>query len=482
MRRLLAFLGLVAASLVPSLLSAPPALAIAPSGSFVRVTGTAPVYVVIGGAVIHVDSCAPLGGCPKLQKIASLAGYAAVPANGSLVRIQNGPSEGFIGRFVGGAVIHVDSCAPIGGCAGDVGLDAGGAAAYMAAHPVPANGSFVRIQNGPSEGFIGTFVGGAVIHVDSCAPVGGCLGDVGLDAGGAAAYMAAHPLPANGSFVRIQNGPAAGFIGTLVGGAVIHVDSCAPLHGCAGVVGLDAGGAVAYMAAHPVPPNGAYVRVADGPLEGLIARVAGGALLGLTNCTVLGGCPGWVSLDSGGFTDYVKAHPVPADGTLLQGLPSGVVWMVTGGTREPAGATPAVVAVDDSSLNGIPIASPATTGTGTTSPPPPPAPSGHGHRRRLGVRLRLKWAWNGGRTELVWLKVGHHPRSVSVNVSCRGKGCPEAALSATSRRLPRLLVALDRRVYRAGDRVVITLSARGYGRERVAVVIRSGRIPKVRLL
>jgi hypothetical protein len=271
-------LGLLAGVLI----GAPAAAAITPPGSFIQVTGAAPIYRVIGGAAVHVDSCAPLEGCPGVQQISSLAGYAAVPANGSLVRIQDAPS--------------------------------------------------------------------------------------------------------------------AGFIGTLVGGAVIHLDSCAPLNGCAGVVGLDAGGAAAYMAAHPLPANGSYVRVTDGTLAGLIARAAGGALLGLSSCAVLGGCPGWVSIDAGGFADYVKVHPVPADGTVLQGLPSGVVWMVSGGTREPAGATSALVAVDDSSLNAFPIASPATTGTGTTAPSPPPVTPGHAHHRRLRVRLRLKWAWNRGHT------------------------------------------------------------------------------------
>ncbi|MDQ6807276.1 MAG: hypothetical protein M3065_20500 [Actinomycetota bacterium] len=172
--RWLAFLGLVAGSLIPGLAAAPAALAVAPSGSFVQVTGTAPIYVVIGGAPVHVDSCAPLGGCPGLQHISSLAAYAAVPANGSFVRIQDGPAAGFIGTLVGGAVIHLDSCVPVGGCAGVVGLDSGGAAGYMAAHPVPADGSFVRINDGPGLGFIGTLVGGAVIHVDSCAPLNGC--------------------------------------------------------------------------------------------------------------------------------------------------------------------------------------------------------------------------------------------------------------------------------------------------------------------
>ena len=355
------FLALVLGSLLPGLVSAAPAQAIAAPGSFVRVTDTDPIYVVIGGAAVHVDSCAPLGGCPGVQAISSLAGYAAVPANGSFVRIQDGPSEGFIGTFVGGAVIHLDSCAPLGGCAGVVGLDSGGAAAYMAAHPVPANGSFVRVANGP--------------------------------------------------------------------------------------------------------------------YAGVIARAAGGAFLALTDCDPLGGCPAPVSLDAGGFADYVKAHPIPANGTLLEGLPSQGMWVVLDGEREPAVVSPAAVAVNDASLDAIPILTTATTGTGTTSPTPAPP----GHRRRLRVKMLLRWEWNGGHTQLVRLRLGRHPRSVTLSVTCRGKGCSRSALSADARKLPRLLVVLDGRVYHAGDRLLITLRARGYALERIVVVIRDGRIPRVRL-
>jgi hypothetical protein len=475
------FLVLAAGSLLPGLIAAAPAQAIAASGSFVRVTGTAPVYVVIGGAAVHVDSCAPLDGCPKIKVISSLAGYAAVPANGSFVRIQNGPAEGYIGRFVGGAVVHVDSCVPLDGCAGVVGLDAGGAAAYVAAHPLPANGSYVWIADGPSKGWVGRFVGGALIHVDSCVPLGGCPGEVPLDSGGVAAYVAAHPLPASGSYVWIADGPSKGWVGRFVGGALIHVDSCVPLGGCPGEVPLDSGGVAAYMAAHPLPANGSYVLVADGPDAGLIARAAGGAFLGLTDCAVLGGCPGFVTLDSGGFADYVKARPLPADGTVLEGLPSQDTWVVLDGERVLTAASSAAVAVDDASLAAIPIALPATTGTGTTAPPtPPPAP--RGHVRRLRVKMALSWRWNHGHTELVNLKLGRHPRTATINVSCRGKGCPRPALSANYHKVSRLLVVLDGRIYRAGDRVLITLKARGYDRERVSLLIRNGRIPKARLL
>jgi len=254
-----------------------------------------------------------------------------------------------------------------------------------------------------------------------------------------------------------------------------------PLGGCPGEVPLDSGGVAAYMAAHPLPANGSYVLVADGPDAGATARAAGGAFLGMTDCALLGGCSGFVSLDAGGFADYTAAHPLPADGTVLEGLPSQDTWVVLGGERQLTAASSAAVAVNDASLDGIPIAPPATTGAGTTTPPtPPPAP--RGHRRRLRVKMALKWQWNHGRTELVYLKVGHHPRTATITVSCRGRGCPHPALAADDHRVRRALVVLDGRIYRAGDRLMITLRARGYELERIAVRIRNGRIPKARLL
>ena len=409
----------------------------APNGSFVQVSGSPAIYRVIGGAAIHVDSCAPLNGCPGLIQIPNLSGYAATPANGSFMRIADGSQAGFIGEAIGGAIVHVDSCAPLSGCPGAVDLDSGGASDYMATYPTPGNGVFVRIQDGPQAGFVGETIGGALIHVDSCGPLGGCPGLVGLDSGGAGDYMATHPTAANGSFmriadgsqagfigeaiggaivhvdscaplsgcpgavdldsggasdymatyptpgngvfVRIQDGPQAGFVGETIGGALIHVDSCGPLGGCPGLVGLDSGGAGDYMATHPTAANGTFVRVADGANQGLIARAAGGALLSLTDCTALGGCPGPVDLDSGGFNDYKAAHSTPVNGTLLLGVPSNSTWQVENGERQPAGSSSSAVAVNDASLSSIPIASCPSGQTGTPPnclTPPGSCPSG----------------------------------------------------------------------------------------------------------
>jgi hypothetical protein len=392
----------------------------APNGSFVQVSGSPAIYRIVGKAAIHVDSCAALANCAGLQSIPSLSGYTATPANGSFVRIQDGSQAGWEGEVIGGALIHVDSCGSLNGCPGLVGLDSGGVADYIGAHPTPANGTFVRIQDGARAGWITEAIGGALIHVDSCGPLSGCPGVIGLDSGGAADYMSTHPTAANGAMVRIQDGPQAGWIGEAIGGAFIHIDSCAPLNGCpavvgldsggqtdyatahqvpengsfvriqdggqtgwigeaiggalvhvdscgplagcSGLIGLDSGGTADYIAAHRTPVNGTFVRVANGPKQGLIARAAGGALISITDCSPLNGCLGTVGLDSGGYGDYASAHPVPADGTVLLGVPSNATWKIAGGKRSTTASTASAVAVNDASLTSIPIASTRTPG------------------------------------------------------------------------------------------------------------------------
>ena len=164
----------------------------------------------------------------------------------------------------------------------------------------------------------------------------------------------------------------------MIGGALVHVGNCTPLNGCPGDETLDGGGFIDYIDAHPLPANGTFVREADGPQAGLIARVAGGAFLTISDCSALGGCPSSiVALDSDGFGAWSSAHPVPVDGTYLLGLPSNTTWEMVGSQRQTASASTSAVAVDDSSLNPIPqVPAPSTT----TTPAPVSRPPPHLHR------------------------------------------------------------------------------------------------------
>jgi hypothetical protein len=55
-------------------------------------------------------------------------------------------------------------------------------------------------------------------------------------------------------------------------------------------------------------------------------------------------------------------------------------------------------------------------------------------------------------------------------------------MTARAGRVRRLTRSLTGRVYRAGDRLLVTVSARGYQAERAEVRIRYGKLPTVSLL
>ena len=249
-----------------------------------------------------------------------------------------------------------------------------------------------------------------------------------------------------------------------------------PLAGCPGTVNIDSGGANDYIGAHPTPANGSFVLVADGAAAGEVLRAAGGALIRVTDCVALGGCGGYVTLDAGGFADYAAAHPIPADGTLLRGVPSDTTWEILAGERVAVAPSPAAVMINDASLAAIPVAPTRSSGMGAQRLR---APRRH---RRVLVKITLSWRWDLGRTQLVGIKLGRVRRGMTVRVRCIGRGCPRRALIANARRAPSALRALDGLIYHAGDRLLIVITAPGRGPERARVVIRYGRIPRATLL
>jgi hypothetical protein len=121
---------------------------------------------------------------------------------------------------------------------------------------------------------------------------------------------------------------------------------------------------------------------------------------------------------------------------------------------------------------------PVVTTPVTTTLPLPKA------RRALKVKVRLRWTWRYGVTRLDRVKVGSHPRRTRLTLQCLGRGCPRPArTSAVGRRPMRQLLSTWRgRRFRAGDRLIVTLTAPGYLPERASVRIRFGKRPRVRLL
>jgi cell wall-associated NlpC family hydrolase len=405
------------------------------NGSYIR-TPNESIYVVAGGAAIHVDNCAPLGGCPGVVEVPNLDGYATEPSTGTFLRVADGTDQGLVARVVGGVPLGLTTCEGMEGegcTTAPVNIDSGGYSDYAKAHEVIANGTFVRVADGPKAGLIGRVVGGVLLGLLTCEDmesegcekgvnvaedaynyyaakyhtiangtfvrvadgsekglVGRVVGGVllglltceGMEAEGCASgvnvaenvynyYASEHHIIEDGTFVRVADGPKAGLIGRVVGGVLLGLLTCEGMEGehCAAGVNVAENVYTYYAGEYNTIANGTYVRVADGPLTGLVARAAGGALLGLTTCIPLEECPGQVNVAENAFTYYTAEHPQPANGTILEGVPSGTYWSIANGERTPASANAEAVAVDDTSVDRFPLVSLLAPDGGSTQAP-----------------------------------------------------------------------------------------------------------------
>jgi Domain of unknown function (DUF1906) len=118
-----------------------------------------------------------------------------------------------------------------------------------------------------------------------------------------------------------------------------------------------------FNALAPVPSNGTFLVTSTGR----IFRVAGGTPFAIGSWSVFGGPRPSVTVDEWDIDNmsnpaaHLRARP--ADGTVVEGLPSHSYWSFIGGARAPTRASSAAVTVDDTGLAVFPRLPPSTGGT-----------------------------------------------------------------------------------------------------------------------
>ena len=338
----------------------------APSnGSFVQVSGSSAIYEIAGGAPLYVSSWSAVGGSQPYTVVSQqqFDSLSAVPSNGTFIRDE---ASGQIWVVAGGAPLYVAGCGNLNGCAGAVNIDvwdvqnAGDAASHLT--PVPSNGTFIR---DPGSGQIWVVAGGAPLAVASCSNLSGCPNPVEIDPYAVAALDHLNAVPSNGTFIR---DPASGDIWVVAGGAPLFVSSCANLSGCPNPVNIDPYAVDALDHLNAVPSNGTFLETTSGS----IYRVAGGSPFAVSSWSVFGGQQPYVTIDEWDIDNIANpaAHmnAVPANGTIVEGLPSDSYWSFTGGQRSPSSANPSATTVDDVGLAAFPEKPEASTpGAGPTS-------------------------------------------------------------------------------------------------------------------
>lgn len=147
----------------------------------------------------------------------------------------------------------------------------------------------------------------------------------------------------------------------------------------------------------------------------------------------------------------------------------------TGGL--PDGRHELAVTVTDAARNASTVLDQNIT---TSNPQTTPTPSG---RHAVHARFVISWRWNGGVTLLRSIRVTHLPRRARVTVACLGSRCPRLGAHAKGqRKIARMLRRLGGRRLRAGQSLLITVTAPRHTAERIAVRIRDGLKPRARLL
>ena len=356
-------------------------------GSFVSVSGHAEVYRVAGGAPIYVSNWASMGGPQPVQVIgqAQFDAMRPVPADGTFV---SSTSTGRVYEIAGGAPEYVSAAdaskVPGWGSRPIIGIDqwALDNLAHPLAHmrPVPADGTLI---SNVADGRVYVVAGGAPEYISAAdaskIPGWGSRPITALSFYEFSQYEHLRRYPADGTLI---SNVADGRVYVVAGGAPIYITAAnaskIPGWGSRPITVLSYYELDQYEHLRKRPTDGTFLNTTSGRAY----RVAGGAPLYITTWNIYGGQQPFVTIDQWAVdtASDPTAHlsGAPADGTVVQGLPSGAFWSFTGGQRTPASANPAAIGIDDATIAQLPLKPCPVGQTGTppncTAPTPPRTP------------------------------------------------------------------------------------------------------------
>ena len=284
---------------------------------------------------------------------------SGTPVNGSFVSYQ-----GNIYRMAGGAPTYVSTWTPFGGQQPTIALTD---AQWNSLPTVPADSTFIT---GAQTGQVYRVAGGAPIYVASWAPFGGSQPTMSIDqaaidnAGAGGIWNHLNSTPASGTFVI---GSQSGNVYRIAGGAPIYVSTWSAFGGNQPVVYEDqaaidnAGSGGIWKHLNFVPSSGTFI---TGAQSGQVLVVVGGAPIYVGSWATYGGPQSTVSIDQNAIENAGGPAPLnhmnfyPADGSLMNAVPSGNVFQVISGHphyildwSEVGGPQPSTTVSDDDIAN-----------------------------------------------------------------------------------------------------------------------------------
>jgi hypothetical protein len=162
---------------------------------------------------------------------------------------------------------------------------------------------------------------------------------------GATAGKGGGPLVPDGTFVQVAGSDA---IYRIAGGAPLFVSSFDPFGGPQPIAVLTA---QQFASLNHVPADRTFLMTPDGTAY----RVAGGSPILVGSWSLFGGVRPSVLIDQWNIDNIsdplAHLYAKPADGTIVEGLPSHRFWGFSGGNRGLISPASGAIAVDDAGLN-----------------------------------------------------------------------------------------------------------------------------------
>jgi hypothetical protein len=110
-----------------------------------------------------------------------------------------------------------------------------------------------------------------------------------------------------------------------------------------------------------------------------------------------------------------------------------------------------------------------------------PVPKTRRHRQ-IRAKITMGWRWNARRTVLTRVSFFNVPADARIVATCKGKRCPFKTRKGTERRVEAFAHSLAGSAFFTGDKLMLTISARGRRAERAQVTILHERLPRAQLL
>jgi hypothetical protein len=201
----------------------------------------------------------------------------------------------------------------------------------------------------------------------------------------------------------------------------------------------------------------------------------------IQNTTYVSGAGTWPAPAAVPGTAAVPATSAPAAAFDEETLTTQLLWEGAGGqiwrtVNAPGQGWLASPLADVPMTAPQPLGHPVLTGTAPITVVPQRR---HGH---VHVKVIARWRWFATRTRLRSLGLVKLPRRATVRLTCTGRHCPAKRFVAQPGRTAMLRHRLSGATFAAGDRLVLTIGVPHRRAERVAIRIRRGRKPVMRLL